>query len=937
VGAQVLIFLIAHAEATPSAQQRGMELPAAPVLAPWSRYGMHSLTTRPYLAAHRARYAFVPRLFPASLAAYRVAAPIADFRSVYTHPHHRFSPLGVSGNFVGGNVATDNDNLSSAVSPVDALGVPTTCLPQNAVSDIAGSSCTSPYVVVPAAAPVHMPVPELPSLQSPTQGPRRDSTLPPLPSKRRKSTPISTPRRPRPKFESSPRALHDAYLRPISLPETRTPAPRIANTACTVAIGDELSVIFPQAGLLSTVAMYGTVGSSLRLKRLSVPLQSRSGMRANDDSSVIAVASVDADGVCSEPARVAVSRRDTVHLAAIETGRRMTWTGEFAVNNLYSVAFSSVCSDNVLTLCADGLRVHTMDSTFGVVSTFAECDVWPLRAGEYRYFKSYYGAHPRTTLLASQVGLHRVDLRAARLGSSNGGVELDASAELLVDVWRDWGMSSGDSGVRVCEPHPRVPFWSVMATDHSLAVVDERMPRTPLLAWSLTSSPATPLTLACVGSMPSGSSNGDCYGQFGDVIGLGTPKDGTLSVHHMLDVSSGVGGALGVLESAVQQTSGSNSTIGEDAEEDTDDDHDGKKPDIRDRDKKSKGLARTPCIPPPSLVWSDHPLLHLDSFAPTECLTGLAVIPHTSSCSIPYHDRSRTPQSGACMSIVQVSANGSSIAQLIGCNTFKDGDHAFETLGAGLKTPCEPARANCDNKDGDLEEFLRGVDTHIALREAQAVHMTEKSRDRLLFDRQNDGIRVLGNTGRLHAMDVLNVQRRICDPKDDDKCKEGDVDGSYIPRPHLRDRPLIDKLLTEDQQPSSTRGQSREARKLAGVLDPDSVEAYLSTPRTLREIAQLTRSGNPHAKTPLDIKALRDMLDDSPYIESYEVGYPELDGNVPDAVVYTTGADADTADNQLTAPFEATPFAELLDDLRKSYYCAEDTIVPDTQTQTQLE
>jgi hypothetical protein len=720
--------------------------------------------------------------------------------------------------------------------------------------------------------------------------------------------------------------------------ENRQPAPRVANTACTVTIGDESSVVFAQSGLLSAVALYGTVDASLRVQRLAVPQKSRDRIRANDDNPIVATASVDSDGMCAEPARVALAQRDTVFLTSVENDRCMTLTGEFSVNNIFSVAFNNICADDVLTLSADGLRIHTMDSAFGIVSGYFACDVWPLRKCRYRYFKAQYGAHPRTLLLASQAGVHRVDLRATRIPAcSGGGTELDANAELLVDVWRDWGMSSADGGVRVFEPHPRVPFWSIVGTDHSLSIVDDRMPCTPLLAWSLTSSPATPPSLACVASMPSPAdiTGTACTGHFGDVIVLGSPKDGSLTVHHMLEIGSGFDSGLlkGVseLQSHADCSRGYSLSLNLDVYAD-----DGEEADAdvnaayRDQTKE-KYLARTRGIPTPPLIWSDHPLAHVESFPPTQCLTGLALLPHSAVSSFPYHERSRSPQSGVCMTVVQVCANGGSIAQLIGCNAFLDGDHAFETPGVDLRSRADGAESDKNYVEdfAALGDVMEGIDTYLALREAQAVHMMDKDRERLLFDRHNDGIRILGATGRLHAFDALGLRRRISNPHDDDVCEKVVAGVAGIPRPFLRDRPLL-YTLRADTEPDAEdafaqpRYRTRNDRACCGsALGLDSVEQFLSIPRTLCEVAQLTRAGNPHSRTPLDIGVLHTVLEESPYIDFYEVRCPELGDNVPCATVYTTGIDAETSDNALTAPTDGSPFADLLSDLRRSYYGAD--------------
>jgi hypothetical protein len=80
----------------------------------------------------------------------------------------------------------------------------------------------------------------------------------------------------------------------------------------------------------------------------------------------------------SEPAFVAVGMADRVYISTLQIRRRMMWMTEFAVKILYSTSFSRICSKEILTLCADGLRLHTVET---------DCSVSSARRVTFRYYK----------------------------------------------------------------------------------------------------------------------------------------------------------------------------------------------------------------------------------------------------------------------------------------------------------------------------------------------------------------------------------------------------------------------------------------------------------------------------------------------------------------------------------------------------------------------
>ena len=68
----------------------------------------------------------------------------------------------------------------------------------------------------------------------------------------------------------------------------------------------------------------------------------------------------------SEPAFVAVGMADRVYISTLQIRRRMMWMIEFAVKILYSTSFSRICPEEIITLCADGLRLYTVEADCSV-------------------------------------------------------------------------------------------------------------------------------------------------------------------------------------------------------------------------------------------------------------------------------------------------------------------------------------------------------------------------------------------------------------------------------------------------------------------------------------------------------------------------------------------------------------------------------------------
>jgi hypothetical protein len=227
---------------------------------------------------------------------------------------------------------------------------------------------------------------------------------------------------------------------------------------------------------------------------------------------------------------------------------------------------------------------------------------------------------------------------------------------------------------------------------------------------------------------------------------------------------------------------------------------------------------------------------------------------------------------------------------------YDDGSVAFESAAQGIVSAAGNPIA----------------DSPSALWDAQAAACA--GREELQFPKPQRRLHTIQSTKFLHSSDAIDLRSRISCAEDDDV---SGGESTSIPRPFVHDRPLIAKL-------NSVLAEGGSQAKGGDWIALGSLQSFLSQPRTLSEVALFTRAGYPHSPTPVRLDALRDMLDTSPYVESYQVRCPELGAGGDSVTVYTSGESADAGDNERTSAIEGTPFAGLMSDLERLYYKNED-------------
>lgn len=672
------------------------------------------------------------------------------------------------------------------------------------------------------------------------------------------------------------------------------PRPHPGNAAAAISIADERSIVFtPSSGSLGSTTLLAPSDASPRLTSCQ-PFPDSYRQTPPVDF-IVAASSPDA----SEPARLLFGGTSWLRFASLGPGRVLTVGDEiFTDGDVYSAAFSPVWSAEALSLGIGGVRGYCLDGAMREWDVVTGDDLWPLDV-KHHYFKVAYAAHPRVAHLTSSSGLHRVDMRSG------------SAVVPQFNVRKDWRVGTRDGGVRASERHPAVPFWSVVASDHVLAVVDERMPKVPLLTWSLPAYVKGGSRLTCVETL--GESGGDLFA-------MGGGGESALAVFHMHRGDQAESGFLPL--AATSDAVLRNKSRQLDAGSDPDSDGSGIgmfdsmniNSQVASQGTGEKGLLRLPKtgFTPPPAIWSDMPLEHLQTFAPTERLCGMAFMLHPDATrqSLDSDFGSDSFEDEISLTLVQVSADGSAIGQRIVCGVFADGVHVFENAERWGHNSFPASTAPASNV---------AIDNFVALRDTHLSFGSARMRSEL-FDKPWRDFEICARMKRLHAVSALDLRRRLTSSDDDDIDAErdalfgGDVGSAAItfPRPHVADRPLIVRMRAE-----VASGERREYSS-AG-LDFLHLRWFFVVPRTLEEVGKMSRLSDPHARTVMGPSELAEKLDMSPHLASDALTQRYLSNGAKKQVYYCP-LDGNENDNPLTKPVPDSPFDIQLKELKVIFY-----------------
>lgn len=378
------------------------------------------------------------------------------------------------------------------------------------------------------------------------------------------------------------------------LPSRSTFGPR--NAMCAVNDGDNGAplVALTTTGQLHDVALWK--GTLLDSDSRDLFTRMRPASRAIDNNQVFDLVAADDIG---QGGLLAARLSHSLALARYESGGQcLKWHDNVNVPApTRAVALNAMSMAEMCALDRFALRVYDINSGLRESS---ETELQPL--GE-SFSWMRYAAHPRTLLLCGRRNIVRVDLR-----ESNG------QSHPLLDVCDGLSLSRCDDGVQYFSTLNN--FRSVLATESQICVIDQRMPRAPLLEWHFALGHSSNALGACITT-----SKRDI------IIALADPASATLAVLH--------------------------ATRGHRFSDDL----------SRPTDLNAQhGDAR---LQHPQLLWSDVPLTHLDRFGPRGATMahGLALACHPGASRV---------------SLLQAVPGCGVISQLLGVDTFENGTHCFE-------------------------------------------------------------------------------------------------------------------------------------------------------------------------------------------------------------------------------------------------------------------
>lgn len=571
------------------------------------------MNTRPFLATHRLEYQRVPRLFPVRTYAEQLHPPAllfekGEFQSVWEHRREWSKAKTV--------VLPDEPHVGMMTSP--------------GVSDVEQTTVVARRKR-PHAEFFDNDFPEM--VENASQAMKETRNLQRHEWREISANPVAPP------AVATDGLMDYMFNESIEL-TTRKPSlhsssaepqfPSISGTGnplSVVRIGDESSVVCALTGLLDSVAVYDVRitresddGTIHRLFRRGHSLSVASAVMY-ETAPVTNIVTSDWEVGSSEPCRALIASTKSISFANVATDSGQPtceWQDHFSFPATLACVLNPLYPAEFAALCREGLFFGTAEEFADVCSNNTEWDgcfhdVQGVGRNSW-YNRIFYGTHPRTLLVSNRREVSTFDTREK--------VDL-ASRTVLFNVTEDWNLPHYDSFISVFQPMHQRGYSALIATRTCMNYCDLRMPKNPILDWSL--SLPLPIEQICIANL-------DQQQPRSELIALASRRQSYLEVFHAVH----------------EQGQGNSGFIGMQVQQDV------------------NGTSRSwqpPELGRSSVLWSDLPLAHLQQLKGASEISGMALLPVNSDKSV---------------TLLQWSSTDGLIGQLIDVEAREDGECVFE-------------------------------------------------------------------------------------------------------------------------------------------------------------------------------------------------------------------------------------------------------------------
>lgn len=423
-------------------------------------------------------------------------------------------------------------------------------------------------------------------------------------------------------------------LRELSTADTSAKELKLPDWVCTgnplsvVRIGEKRAVVCALTGSLDSLATYDVEisrsSSDGILHRLSRKGRASSVPSALvfDTSPVTDIVTSDWDGESSEPCTAVVATTNSLNFVNIATGSGQPtreWRDHFSFPSSFSLALNPLYPAEFVALCRQGLFFGTAEEFVNIRSQkkdWDDCfhDIQGIARSSW-YSRVFYGMHPRCLLVSNRKEVAIFDMREK--------IDLE-SRNVMFNVKEDWNLPENDSSISFFQPLRPRGYTALIATRTCLNYFDMRMPKTPILDWSISLS--VPIEKVCVANL-------DQQHPRSHVFAMASRRQSYLEVFHAVHTQG-----QGTLGFAALQSQ-------------------------RPENGRSAASCTVPELRTSPVLWSDMPLAHMQQLNGASGISGMALLPLNGDRSV---------------SLLQWSPKDGLMGQLLDIEARKDGESVFE-------------------------------------------------------------------------------------------------------------------------------------------------------------------------------------------------------------------------------------------------------------------